>query len=148
MNPIAMTVILVVTLSIFAWSAYHRFQLLRSGASEPEFDLKRPGELAKRIEQPLLISFGQQKMAKNEKYRLAGIAHIVIFARVPGALLNSILLWFRGYDAELRLLGPARPRHAARRRLQLRRRRSCGVARRARLPACSSTTASSRARSA
>lgn len=105
MNPIAMTVILVVTLSIFAWSAYHRFQLLKAGASEPEFDLKRPGELQKRIEQLLLISFGQKKMAQNEKYRLAGVAHIVIFGAFLVLGLNSVLLWIRGYDASFDFWG-------------------------------------------
>jgi Fe-S oxidoreductase len=98
MNPIAMTVVLVVTLSIFAWSASRRFQLISKGAAEPDFDLTRPGELAKRVEQTLMIALGQQKMAKNEKYRLAGIAHIGIFAAFNVLLLNSVMLWFRGYD--------------------------------------------------
>jgi Fe-S oxidoreductase len=52
----------------------------------------------KRIEQALVIALGQQKMAKNEKYRMAGLAHIGIFAAFNVLLLNSIMLWFRGYD--------------------------------------------------
>src|SRR5690606_1289050 len=62
-------------------------------------DLARPGEIGKRIEQLLLISFGQKKMAKNEKYRIAGLAHIVIFGAFLVLGLNSVLLWIRGYDA-------------------------------------------------
>ena len=54
MNPAAMTVILVVTLSIFAWSAYRRFALLLVAKPEPEVDLSRPGELAERIKQLVL----------------------------------------------------------------------------------------------
>jgi Fe-S oxidoreductase len=98
MNPIAMAVILAVTLSIFAWSAFRRFQLIRTGASEPEFDLSRPGELAKRVENLLLISFGQKKMAANEKYRTAGLAHIFIFFGFLILGLNTTVLWFRGFD--------------------------------------------------
>jgi Fe-S oxidoreductase len=105
MNPIAMTVVLVVTLSIFAYSASRRFQLISKGAPEPDFNLARPGELVKRIEQALVIALGQKKMAKNEKYRMAGIAHIGIFAAFNVLLLNSIMLWFRGYDAHFDFWG-------------------------------------------
>ena len=105
MNPIAMTIVLVVTLSIFAWSAYRRFQLLRAGAAEPEFDLSRPGELGKRVEQLLMISFGQKKMARNEKYRVAGLAHMVIFGAFLVLGVNSVVLWVRGYDASFDVFG-------------------------------------------
>jgi Fe-S oxidoreductase len=105
MNPIAMTVILVVTLSIFAWSAVRRFQLVRTGTSDPEFDLTKPGELGKRIEQLMLISFGQKKMAANQKYRAAGLAHVMIFAAFLILGLNSVLLWIRGYDPNFDLFG-------------------------------------------
>jgi Fe-S oxidoreductase len=105
MNPIAMTVILVVTLSAFAYSAYRRFMLLKAGAPEPEIDLSRPGELQQRIEQVVRIALGQKKMARNEKYRVAGIAHIGIFIAFNVLLLNSIMLWFRGYDADFDFWG-------------------------------------------
>jgi Fe-S oxidoreductase len=105
MNPIAMTVILVGTLSIFAWSAYRRFQLIRVAKPEPEFDLSRPGELEERIKQLVLISFGQKKMPANEKYRLAGLAHAFIFGAFLVLGLNSVMLWVRGYDAHFDLFG-------------------------------------------
>ncbi len=105
MNPIAMAVILAVTLSFFAWSAFRRFQLAAKGAPEPSFDLTREGELGQRIEQLLLVSFGQNKMAKNEKYRLAGIAHVGIFLAFNVLLLNSVILWVRGFDAHFDVWG-------------------------------------------
>ncbi|MDB4991076.1 MAG: Fe-S oxidoreductase, partial [Myxococcaceae bacterium] len=98
MNPIAMAVVLAVTLSIFIWSSYRRFALVRVGATEPEFDLKRPGELAQRIQNLLLISFGQMKMAKNEKYRYAGVAHVVIFLGFQILTISVLTLWGRGFD--------------------------------------------------
>ena len=105
MNPIAMTVILVVTLSLFAWSAYRRFQLIRAGKPEPEFNLARPGELAQRIEQLVLVSFGQKKMPANEKYRVAGVAHVAIFGAFLVLGLNSVILWVRGYDPSFDVWG-------------------------------------------
>jgi Fe-S oxidoreductase len=105
MNPIAMTVILVVTMSLFAWSAYRRFQLIKTGAKEPSINLARPGEIAQRIELLLRYSFGQQKMAKNEKYRAAGIAHVGIFFAFLVLGLNTNILWARGYDPNFDIFG-------------------------------------------
>jgi hypothetical protein len=105
MNPIAMTVILVVTMSLFAWSAYRRFQLIKTGASDSSFNLARPGEIAQRVEQLVRYSFGQQKMANNEKYRAAGIAHVGIFFAFLVLGLNTNILWARGYDANFDIFG-------------------------------------------
>ncbi len=98
MNPIAMAIILVVTLSIFVWSAYRRFQLITHGASEPSFDLTRAGEIPARLKLFVEYWLGQRKMPKNEKYRVAGLAHVGIFF---GFLLlgqNTLMLWARGFD--------------------------------------------------
>jgi Fe-S oxidoreductase len=105
MNPIAMTVILVVTLSAFGWSAYRRFALIKAAKPEPEFDLAKPGELMARLEQLALISFGQKKMAKNERYRVAGLAHVFIFFGFLILGLNTTVLWARGYDANFDVFG-------------------------------------------
>jgi Fe-S oxidoreductase len=98
MNSTAMTVLLVVTLSTFAWSAYRRTMLARATSSEPEFSLANVGELMARLEQTAIYWLGQKRMPKNEKYRLAGIAHIAIFAAFLVLGVNSVLLWVRGYD--------------------------------------------------
>ncbi len=100
MNPIAMTVILVVTLSIFAWSAYRRFMLARVAAPDPEFSLKTFDDVKARLEQTAIYWLGQRRMPKNEKYRAAGLAHVGIFAAFLVLGLNSVLLWVRGFDAD------------------------------------------------
>jgi Fe-S oxidoreductase len=105
MNPAAMTVILVVTLSFFAWSAYRRTALAMVAKPEPEFDLSRPGELAARVKQLVLISFGQKKMPANEKYMLAGFAHAFIFGAFLVLGPNSVILWVRGYDPSFDVFG-------------------------------------------
>jgi Fe-S oxidoreductase len=92
-----MTLVLVLTLGAFTWSAVRRLRLMQVGAPEPRFDLS--GEaLRARIEQTLVYAFGQKKMPKNDRYRVAGLAHVAIFSAFNVLLLNSLLLWARGYD--------------------------------------------------
>jgi Fe-S oxidoreductase len=105
MNPAAMTALLVVTLSIFAWSAYRRIAVMLVAKPEPEIDLARPGELAERVKQLVLISFGQKKMPNNEKYMIAGVAHAFIFGAFLVLGPNSVILWVRGYDTSFDVFG-------------------------------------------
>ena len=104
MNPIAMTVIFVVTLGVFAWSSVRRYRLLMVGAPDPRITLDGDS-LVERVRQVLVIALGQKKMPANERYRLEGIAHIFIFAGFNVLLLNTILLWGRAYDESFDLFG-------------------------------------------
>src|SRR5690606_33603508 len=104
MSPVAMTLVFVVTLGAFAWSATRRWRLLMVGAPEPRFTID--GEsLKKRLERVLVYAVGQKKMPKNDRYRIAGVAHILIFIAFNVLLLNSVVLWIRGYDAEFDFWG-------------------------------------------
>ncbi|GAB5542348.1 MAG: heterodisulfide reductase-related iron-sulfur binding cluster [Sandaracinaceae bacterium] len=103
MSPIAMTLVFVVFLGAFAWSAVRRWRLMRVGQEEPRFSLKTLRELNERIRLVLVYALGQKKMPNNERYRLAGIAHIGIFVAFQVLLLNSVILWIRGYDADFDL---------------------------------------------
>ncbi|MBK8171825.1 MAG: (Fe-S)-binding protein [Sandaracinaceae bacterium] len=94
MNPIAMTMVLVLSAGFFAWSANRRWQLLRVGAPEPRFSIYG-SELIKRIEDTFVYAFGQKKMPY---YFVAGIAHMMIFAGFGVLLLRSVMLWGRGFD--------------------------------------------------
>ena len=97
MNPVAMLLILVSTIGMFLWSATRRFALLTHGAAEPRFTIKG-GELMRRIEEVAIYALGQKKMPANEKYRVAGIAHVFIFGGFQVLLLRSLMLWGRGFD--------------------------------------------------
>jgi Fe-S oxidoreductase len=89
-----MTVMLIVLPGLFAWSAIRRWKLAAAGAPEPRFSIA--GEaLPQRIKDTLIYALGQKKMPY---YFTAGIAHILIFIAFQVLLLNSILLWGRGYD--------------------------------------------------
>lgn len=104
MSPVAMTFVFVVTLGAFAWSASRRWRLLRVGAPEPRFTTDAES-LKKHLERTLIYALGQKKMPKNERYRWAGVAHILIFVAFNVLLLNSVILWARGYDAGFDVYG-------------------------------------------
>jgi heterodisulfide reductase subunit C len=89
-----MTVLLVVLPGLFAWSAVRRFRLATVGPSEPRFSLAG-GELPARLRDTAIYAVFQKRMPY---YWAAGVAHILIFLGFQVLLLNSILLWGRGYD--------------------------------------------------
>lgn len=97
MSPIAMTLVLVSTLAFFSWSVYRRYRQVMIGRPDPRFQWT-PGQLVLRTKKVLLTALGQEKMWKKKGYLTAGLAHIVIFAAFNVLLLNSILLWGRGFD--------------------------------------------------
>ena len=90
MGPLGMTLLLVVTLSAFAYSATRRWRLMRA-ARRPE---NRMDQLGRRIGAVLEFVCAQKRMVR---YPLAGWAHIAVFFGFIVLLLNSIMLWVRGY---------------------------------------------------
>lgn len=101
MNPTAMTLVLLVNLAIFAYSARRRTRQLLVGTHDRDFSLSG-GELWSRIKDVAVYAFGQRRMPY---YRAAGIAHMAIFAGFLVLLLRSIMLWARGYDADFDFWG-------------------------------------------
>lgn len=95
MNPSAMTLLLVGSTALFAWSAGRRWALLRVGKPEPRFSLSGWNEIVARVQHTLIYAFGQKKMPY---YPAAGIAHMFIFSGFLVLLLRSVMLWGRGYD--------------------------------------------------
>ncbi len=102
MNPSAMTLLLLSSFAIFAWSFQRRWALLRTGTTEPRFSITPFPQLVARLRQTLIYGFGQRKMPY---YRTAGIAHLFIFSGFLVLLLRSVLLWGQGYDAGFDLWG-------------------------------------------
>lgn len=98
MSPIGMTLLLLVTLAAFAWSASQRWKLMRV-ARRPETRNDRAGE---RLGSVFTYVFGQQRMPR---YTAAGVAHILVFFGFVVLLLNSVQLWIRGYDDDFTFWG-------------------------------------------
>jgi Fe-S oxidoreductase len=98
MSPIGMTLLLVVTLAAFAYSANRRWRLMLV-AKRPD---NRADHIGARIGSVLTYVFGQQRMPR---YSAAGWAHILVFFGFMVLLLNSIQLWVRGYDSHFNFWG-------------------------------------------
>ncbi len=90
-SPIAMTLLLVAGWGIFAWSAKRRWRLMTIGPPEHRFD-----RLGERFRRMMRFAFGQWRMPR---YRLAGVAHIFIYAGAVVMLLRGLILFGRGYSA-------------------------------------------------
>ena len=101
MSPIAMTVILVATLSALAYSLNRRWQLMKV-ATAPD---NRADRIPERVWVTLKYAFGQYKMPY---YPLAGVAHILIFFGFMILLARSLMLWGRAFvpDFNLWVFGP------------------------------------------
>lgn len=101
MSPIAMTVILVATLSALAYSINRRWQLMKVATAPAN----RTDRVPERLWVTLKYAFGQYKMPY---YPLAGVAHILIFFGFMILLLRSLILWGRAFvpDFNLWILGP------------------------------------------
>lgn len=102
MNPVAMALVLVVSLGIFALSWRKRMALLRVGDSTYESRTDRIGE---RLERVWSIAFFQKKL---RYYLIAGLAHQLIFVGFFVLLVRSLVLWGRGFHPgfNLWILGP------------------------------------------
>jgi len=111
MSPILMSLVFVLTLGAFAWSASRRWRLLLVGAPDPRVTLDFDS-LVQRFEQLVVIAGLQKKMPANERYRREGLAHVAIFAGFNVLLLNTLLLWGRGYDTRFDLFGLLSEEHA------------------------------------
>lgn len=98
MSPIAMTLVFVFFGGALAWSLARRYRLAVVGAPERRFKLDSMSEIGARIDLVLRYVLGQEKMRNNPKYLLAGAAHIGIFVAFQVLLINSVLLWARGFD--------------------------------------------------
>jgi len=90
MSPVGMTILLAVTLAAFAYSASKRWRLMLV-AKRPE---NRADQIGRRIGAVLEYVFVQKRMPR---YFAAGWAHIIVFFGFMVLLLNSLILWGRGY---------------------------------------------------
>jgi Fe-S oxidoreductase len=104
MNPVAMFLLLLGFIGLFLWSATRRWAQLMKGAPEPSFSIA-DGEFFRRCKELALYALGQKKMAANEKYRIAGLAHMAIFGGFMVVQLRTLMLWGRGFDADFDFWG-------------------------------------------
>jgi len=107
MGPLPMAVLLIASFAAFGWSVFRRWRLMRV-ARRPEYRGDRRGA---RLAGVGRFVFGQQRMPR---YLAAGWAHILVFFGFLVLLLNSVILWVRGFTtaapvADLWLFGLHQP---------------------------------------
>ena len=91
MNPVAMALVIVTLNAVFGVSAWRRFNLLKVGNATWE---SRLSDIPKRLGLVWTFAFYQKKM---RYYLAAGLAHQLIFLGFVVLLLNTIMLWGRGF---------------------------------------------------
>jgi Fe-S oxidoreductase len=96
-----MTLLLASTLGLFSWSAYRRLRQVAIGVPDPRFAWSSE-QIGDRLKTVVVYAFGQKKMPN---YTLAGFAHIGIFLAFVVLLLNSLMLWGRGFDSDFDFWG-------------------------------------------
>jgi len=92
MQPIAMLILLVVAFVVFGFTLLGRWRLMRAGPWDLQFD--QPGERTRRM---FKFAIGQWRMPRH---RLAGIAHIFIYAGAVIMLLRALILFGRGFVSD------------------------------------------------
>jgi Fe-S oxidoreductase len=95
MGPIVMAVLLALAFGAFAASAYRKWRLLRVGAPADRFD-----RLGARLGRTIRVALLQQKLPK---YEVMGPIHMLIFWGFLVLLLNTLVLWGRGFDPDFDL---------------------------------------------
>jgi Fe-S oxidoreductase len=103
MSPTAMLTLIFAAFAMFTWSASRRWQLLQIGQPTNRLD-----HIAARLRGTWRYAFRQEKM---DYYNPAGWAHKLIFTGFVVLLLNTLMLWGRGFYApfNLWLFAPDKP---------------------------------------
>ncbi|HUU84042.1 MAG TPA: (Fe-S)-binding protein [Phycisphaerae bacterium] len=89
MNPWVMVLLFVVMFGLFGWTMNRRWRLMNIGPKDLPFD-----QMGRRFNLMLRFAIGQWRMPRH---RLAGVAHIFIYAAAVVMLLRALILFARGF---------------------------------------------------
>ncbi|VAX42565.1 Fe-S oxidoreductase, partial [hydrothermal vent metagenome] len=92
MNAVLMALLLVATLTAFAFSAHKRWKLLTIGSTHTPID-----RIPERLRLTLRQAIGQQRLTR---YPLAGLAHKAIFFGFLVLAIRSLILFARGFTSD------------------------------------------------
>ncbi len=92
MNPLLMTLVLILGLGAFGFTMFRKIRLLM--ALEPA---DRANHLQERLKNVLIIAMGQKRLVGREKERSSGLMHAFIFWGFCILLIRSIVLYGHGF---------------------------------------------------
>jgi Fe-S oxidoreductase len=93
MNPLLMTLLLVVALIIFGRTMYYKIRLLM--ALEPA---NRSNHIKERLKSLVILALGQKRLVARKKERSSGIMHALIFWGFCVLLIRSLTLYGEGFS--------------------------------------------------
>ncbi|OQX24768.1 MAG: Fe-S oxidoreductase FadF [Desulfobacteraceae bacterium IS3] len=92
MNPLLMSLLLIVGLGVFARTMYYKIMLLT--ALEPA---DRLNHIIERLKSVLILAFGQKRLVVRKKERASGIMHAFIFWGFCVLIIRSLNLYGEGF---------------------------------------------------
>lgn len=92
MNPLLMSILLIVGLTLFGRTMYCKILLLM--ALEPA---DRAGHIKERLKNMVILAIGQKRLVGREKERASGIMHALIFWGFCILLIRSLNLYGEGF---------------------------------------------------
>ncbi|CAD7846284.1 MAG: Fe-S oxidoreductase [Olavius algarvensis Delta 4 endosymbiont] len=98
MNPLLMSILLIVALAVFGRTMWGKIQLLR--ALEPA---DRANHIKERVVAVLVLAVGQKRLVGRARERGSGIMHAFIFWGFCVLLIRSITLYGEGYQVGFHL---------------------------------------------
>ncbi len=93
MNPVLMSVLLIVALTVFGYTMFRKVQLLK--ALDPA---DRANHLKERLINLAVLAIGQKRLVGREKERSSGIIHALIFWGFCILLIRSLNLYGQGFS--------------------------------------------------
>jgi len=94
MNPLLMSLLIIVALSVFGRTMFGKIQLLK--ALEPA---DRVNHLKERLKNMVILAIGQKRLVGRAKERSSGIMHAFIFWGFCILLIRSLTLYGEGFQA-------------------------------------------------
>ncbi len=98
MNPLLMSVLLIVALAVFGRTMFRKFQLLQALAPAD-----RANHLKERLVSMLVLAIGQKRLVGRSKERSSGIMHALIFWGFCVLLIRSLTLYGEGFHIGFQL---------------------------------------------
>jgi len=92
MNPLVMSILLMVGMAVFCHTMYYKIQLLM--ALEP---LDRFNKIGERLKNMVIIAIGQKRLAGRKKEWAAGIMHAFIFWGFCILIIRSLNIYGEGF---------------------------------------------------
>ncbi|MCP4109017.1 MAG: (Fe-S)-binding protein [Desulfobacteraceae bacterium] len=92
MNPLFMSLLLIVGLAVFGHTMYHKILLLM--ALEPT---DRINHIKERLKNMVILAIGQNRLVGREKERASGIMHALIFWGFCVLIIRSLTLYGEGF---------------------------------------------------